>query len=299
MSLWLASGQLATNSDQFSVSSDQPSPKKDHRILNTDRSILQTDNSWGYLRAAKFRDRPGHADQLHLDLWWRGLNIAQDAGTYLYNAAPPWDNALTHTAVHNTVMVDNRQQMTPAGRFLYLDRAQAEVLKREQAEDGSWERLVAWHDGYQRLGMMHIRSVTAHKDDRWVIKDLIQPLADDVQRATHTARLHWLLPDWKFEMQNAECEMQNAESRKQNTDCGVRIKSPLGWVELSVSLQPSTFNFRWVRAGELLHGVGEISPTWGWVSPTYGVIEPALSFAVTAVGPLPITLTSEWRFPNE
>ena len=33
-------------------------------------------------------------DQLHLDLWWRGLNIAQDAGTYLYNADPPWDNPL-------------------------------------------------------------------------------------------------------------------------------------------------------------------------------------------------------------
>ena len=39
--------------------------------------------------------RPSHADQLHLDLWWRGLNITQDAGTYLYNADSPWDNSLT------------------------------------------------------------------------------------------------------------------------------------------------------------------------------------------------------------
>ncbi|MBN1451222.1 MAG: hypothetical protein JW963_09425, partial [Anaerolineales bacterium] len=43
-------------------------------------------DSWAYLRASTFPSRLGHMDQLHLDLWWRGLNIAQDAGTYLYNA---------------------------------------------------------------------------------------------------------------------------------------------------------------------------------------------------------------------
>lgn len=268
MSLWLCS------SDKCQESSV---PEK-----NLVPSTLHARHSWAYLRTVKFRGRPGHADQLHLDLWWRGLNIAQDAGTYLYNADPPWDNALTHTAVHNTVMVDNCQQMTPAGRFLYLDRAQAEVLKQEQAADGSWKRIIASHDGYQRFGIMHIRTVTVHKDDRWVIEDRIQPLVDDVQRATHFARLHWLLPDWAFELRNAES--------------GVRIKSPLGWIELAVNSQPSAVNIQLVRAGELLHGTGEISPTWGWVSRTYGVKSPALSFSVTATGELPIMLTSEWSF---
>jgi hypothetical protein len=245
---------------------------------------LHTPKSWAYLRVACFDNRPGHADQLHLDLWWRGLNVAQDAGTYLYNVDPPWDNALTHTAVHNTVMIDNRQQMTPAGRFLYLDRAQAEVLKHKQAEDDSWEQIVASHDGYQRRGMMHIRSVTAYKDDRWVIEDRIQPLADDSQQATHVVRLHWLLPDWEYEMRNAECR--------------VKIKSPYGWISLVVGDQSTITGVQLVRAGEMLHRVGEISPTWGWVSQTYGIKEPALSFAVTAVGELPITLISEWKFPE-
>ena len=45
--------------------------------------------SWAYFRTAQFTSRPSHADQLHLDLWWRGLNVAQDAGTYLYNAEAP------------------------------------------------------------------------------------------------------------------------------------------------------------------------------------------------------------------
>ena len=78
-------------------------------------------DSWAYLRTAQFTSRPSHADQLHVDLWWRGLNIAQDAGTYLYNADPPWDNRLTAAQLHNTVTVNGRDQFTRAGRFLYLD----------------------------------------------------------------------------------------------------------------------------------------------------------------------------------
>ncbi|MDP2995171.1 MAG: heparinase II/III family protein, partial [Anaerolineales bacterium] len=82
---------------------------------------LYSKDSWAYLRTAQFTTRPSHADQLHLDLWWRGLNVAQDAGTYLYNAPAPWDNSLTTTLVHNTMTVNGRDQMTRAGRFLYLD----------------------------------------------------------------------------------------------------------------------------------------------------------------------------------
>jgi uncharacterized heparinase superfamily protein len=179
--------------------------------------------------------------------------------------------------------------MIPAGRFLYLDRAQAEVLKREQAEDGSWERIVAWHDGYQRFGMMHIRSVTADKDDHWLIEDRIQPLADDVQRAMHTVRLHWLLPDWKWKMDDSRLMIE--------------ALSPYGWVTLRVIVEhkPSIFTFQSsiFRAGKLLHGTGPVNPTWGWISPTYGVKRPALSFVVMVVDELPLTITSEWNFPND
>jgi hypothetical protein len=51
------------------------------------------------------------------------------------------------------------------------------------------------------------------------------------------------------------------------------------------------------RAGELLSGVGPVSPTWGWVSPTYGVKEPALSYAFHVVARPPVALISEWVLP--
>ncbi len=82
---------------------------------------LRGPGSWAYLRATQFHSRLGHMDQLHFDLWWRGLNIARDAGTYLYNADPPWNNPLVVSTVHNTVTVDSRDQMTRGGRFITLD----------------------------------------------------------------------------------------------------------------------------------------------------------------------------------
>ena len=252
-------------------------------------AVLRAGHSWAYLRAAHFTGRPGHADQLHLDLWWRGLNIAQDAGTYAYNSSPPWDNALTHTAVHNTLTLNGQEQMTRTGRFLYLDQAQAEIISHDRADDGGWARMVAQHDGYRRLGVIHRRAITAFSNDRWLIEDFLEPSTGHAQAETHLVRLHWLLPDleWRFD----------------ETMLTLEVLSPYGWVSLQVAaiadLQPLTINHQLVRAGELIAGRGEISPAWGWTSPTYALKEPALSFAVIVESLLPLTLKSEWIFPAD
>jgi hypothetical protein len=241
--------------------------------------------SWAYLRAARFSGRPGHADQLHLDLWWRGQNLALDAGTYLYNAPPPWDNSLAFTAVHNTLTINQRDQMTAAGRFLFVDRAQADVL---QAAD---DQLVARHDGYRGLGWWHQRSLQVVPQG-WLVTDLVLPVKPGERPGkTVQARLHWLLPDWEWEFQGA---------------C-LRLLSDSGWVELEVNAEPggerpaelNTPAIQIVRRGELVYGFGEISPTWGWFSPTYGYKHPALSLGITLRGPAPLEFTSRWRIPQE
>jgi hypothetical protein len=284
MSLWLGNAQPLRRQNHFLEQTDLSNLVESH-------STLRTPNAWAYFRAAQFRDRPGHADQLHLDLWWLGLNVAQDAGTYLYNADSPWDNALTHTAVHNTVMVDNHQQMTPAGRFLYLDWAQSDVLKRARAKDGSWQRVTASHDGYRRLGVIHQRCVTAYQEDQWIIEDQLLTIPNAPQKDLHTARLQWLLPDWQWKMDEPNLTIQ--------------LQSPHGWIQLSIrctfdsaqETPPPHISHQLVRAGELLHGTGKTSPTWGWVSPTYGIKLPALSFAVTVKEATSITFISKWNFP--
>ena len=250
--------------------------------------------AWAYLRAARFTARPGHADQLHLDLWWQGFNIAQDAGTYLYKGPPPWDNALAGTAVHNTLTVAGQDQMTRAGRFLWLDWAQAEVTGRERAPDGTFERLVARQNGYRRLGLVHYRSVTAHADGRWTVADSVLPLErSETGKAgaqPQVVRLHWLLPDWPWEI----------ETTDGGSGAEIRLESPLGRIHLKTSAGAEDLlacRHTLARAGELLSGEGPVSPTWGWVAPTYGVKIPALSFALQVTARPPVTLVSEWILP--
>ena len=42
---------------------------------------LRNNNSKAIIRCADYKERPSQADQLHVDLWWQGENIACDAGT--------------------------------------------------------------------------------------------------------------------------------------------------------------------------------------------------------------------------
>jgi hypothetical protein len=263
--------------------SETNAPTPNPCLAHPAQSVLKgAHGSWAYLRTARFTSRPGHADQLHLDLWWQGLNLAQDPGTYRYTAPPPWDNALASTLVHNTLSVDGREQMTRAGRFLYLDWAQASPPKRERAEDGSWERLTSSHNGYRRLGVTHTRRATVFNDGRWLVEDILSGSS----RKIHTARLHWLLPDLPWQVDLVRQRLR------------LLLTTPHGVVELTVQagipLQPML-----LRAGELLLGSGEAHPTWGWTSPTYGDKIPALALLVHYQGLLPLQITTEWILPDE
>ncbi len=160
-------------------------------------------DSWAYLRTAQFTSRPSHADQLHVDLWWRSLNVAQDAGTYLYNADPPWDNSLTTALVHNTVTVNGRDQFTRAGRFLYLDWFNAYRRGSLEADPAILQRIRGRHWGYWKQGVRHERTVTSYADGHWQIRDDLLPLRMPWEKRPLTFRLHWLLPDWEWQVESS------------------------------------------------------------------------------------------------
>jgi hypothetical protein len=237
-------------------------------------SSLPTASSWASLRAAWFTQRPSHADQLHVEIWWRGVNLARDAGTYLYNAPRPWENALAGTAVHNTLTIDDADQMRRAGRFLWLDWAQASLVEPDADLDGSagLEAVVAVQDGYRKLGVLHRRSLARLDADTWQVTDNVLPYHTG-RSMSHTARVQWLLPDWPWTLD----------------DTVLTLASPLGPVSVELAtiggkpLLVSLF-----RAGEKLAGRYAGSPLLGWYSPTYGVREPALSLTAEVSGALPL-----------
>jgi hypothetical protein len=221
-----------------------------------------------------------------LDLWWRGLNITQDAGTYLYNAEPPWDNPLVTTRVHNTVTVDSLDQMTRTGRFLVLDWVNAYSKNIIDADENISSRARAYHRGYHNV--KHERTVTVYQNERWVVDDTLRVTAH--HRASHAYRLHWLLPDYEWKM----------ETRESGFD--LRLKSPYGWITLYVKsdskISNSEYRASLVRAGELIYGQRDVQPYEGWVSRTYGQKSPALSFAFEVTSEFHTTITSEFIFPH-
>jgi len=242
--------------------------------------------SWAYLRASTFPSRLGHMDQLHLDLWWRGLNVAQDAGTYLYNAPPPWDNPLVTARVHNTVTVDGRDPMTRGGRFMTLDWFPAYAKSVIVPDENVLGQVTAYHKGYR--GVRHERTVTVYADERWQVEDRL------LSKHPHTYRLHWLLPDWEWE----------AENRKQGVE--IRLQSPQGKVILVLQVASQSPGLllsnldsllSLARCGKVIFGQRDAQPYEGWSSPTYGTKVPALSLALDIPAPQGVTFISEFLFP--
>jgi hypothetical protein len=222
-------------------------------------------------------------DQLHLDLWWRGLNIALDAGTYLYNADPPWDNSLISGRVHNTITVDGRDQMTRGGRFMTLDWFPAYFKSLVTSDESALGQVLGYHNGYH--GVRHERTVTVYGDERWLVEDKL------ISKEAHIYRLHWLLPDWEW----------GVEIREQRIEIG--LLSPYGRITLCLGSDPLFSNlqtlFTLVRAGEVIYGNRIVEPFEGWVSPTYGIKKPALSLAFEVQSKSSTYFTSEFKFHHE
>jgi hypothetical protein len=218
---------------------------------------LRFQDGFAFTRCAAFRHRPAQADLLHVDLWWRGQNIALDAGTFSYNAPVPWNDPLSHTAHHNTVTVDGRDQMDRVGRFLWLPWTTGRVRSHKRSAAGHLAYWEGEHDGYARLNVpaLHRRAIV-RIGEHWLVLDRVTSAAE------HDYRLHWLLMDAAY-----DCD----ESKKRLT-----LKTPAGsyFVEVASAANDSSCSI--VRADE--------SSPRGWRAPYYNYLEPALSFALTARG---------------
>jgi hypothetical protein len=234
--------------------------------------LLGGEESWGVLRCARFNSRPGHSDQLHLDLWWRGENIARDAGTYLYNGMDPWENGLATLKVHNSVIVDELEPMQRAGRFLWLDWAQGEFLGRKRTEEGEIELLSALHHGYGSLGINTARSVIRAGNHLWLVVDELTGVG------VHKLRSGWLLPDAPWEMEGNSLFLDGVPEKFRIEFRAQEIQSGL------------------YRAGELIAGeaVANCSEILGWYSPTYATKHPGLYLAASIEGELPLRLVTRW-----
>ena len=260
--------------------------------------------SWALIRAGRYTRRPFQADQLHVDLWWKGINLACDAGTYLYNGPSPWNNGLAGTAVHNTVTVDGRDQMRRAGRFLWLDWAQASGGLHSSTGTALTspvrsDHFEGAHDGYRRIGVTHHRMVQWLPAVGWIIVD---DIVDDIVAhndkdgaGEHHVRLHWLAADFPFDASLSPFQVVfscgqsrvrwNIFSSSAGRGAIIRAGVQVSGVQVS-RLQVSRVQ---VNEGSSLT---EDPQLLGWESPTYGDLRPAVSLLYEAQSLLPLRLVT-------
>jgi hypothetical protein len=267
---------LSEMADWFSLSWQMHNDEQ--KPIAADMPQLPGKHGRAFIHTAHYFDRPAHADQLHVDLWHNGINIALDPGTFSYAAAAPWENALASTQVHNTLTVNHQDQMLRAGRFLWLDPAQAEIISHEMNHSGDLIRITAEHDGYMKFGARHQRTLM-RMDEGWQIKDSVLACGKPVEEPLDLS-LTWMLPDWEWAFIGKNL---------------LELTGELFSFQLAIQGGGQLNLF---RAGERLRGSLKPNPIWGWYAPHYGERQPALMLVAEKQITLPAELVSIFRFIN-
>ncbi len=255
---WLCGESLTAKSAKNAKKEERRKNLSELRVLSGESFpdggvyLLRSSNSHALIHCMDFTSRPSHADQLHVDLWIHGHNIAIDAGTYLYSGQPPWRNGLAHTNVHNTITVDNQDQMTMVSRFTWTNWSKGKVLKHDK---NLWQ---GEHDGYKPVS--HKRTVMALEGDRWLVIDQL------TANESHHYALHWLLADFGVqELAPAHGLLLQTKTDGKPSDSRIMIR--MGMLE-------GNGNFSTLRA--------DPNSTRGWRSRYYAHKEPAISVRLEA-----------------
>jgi len=223
------------------------------------------DHSFATLRCGTLLDRFSQIDMLHLDVWWRGLNVLADAGSYLYNDRPEWHQHFMRTGCHNTMTIDGLDQMLHFRQFKVLYRTHARLLQFD--DSAHWMACAGEHYGYQRHpgGCVHTRTIVFLKDDLWVVVDHV------TGTGRHTTQLQWLGGDFPYAFDASTSRLTL------DTEAGpffAQVLDPEG--------RPI--------AGDVV--AGEERPPRGWLSRYYGEKVAVPSLAVAAERDLPATFVS-------
>ncbi len=220
---------------------------------------LRAGDSWAMVRCHTYRNRPSQADMLHLDLWWKGLNILTDSGTYQYFVPDNWNHYFLSTAAHNTIMLADTEQMTKGPHFMWADLVKSQFLRR--AHVNNVELWQGEHYGYQRLHTRAVcrRTICRIDESYWLVVD------DVFGFGKEKADIFWHLPDYAYNLSG-------------NT---LHLTTPQGPV--------SVILYSWPVPSKPAVCRGETEKKrLGWQSLYYGQKRPVPTFHMSVHGDLPL-----------
>ena len=154
--------------DLFGLKMDtQTSLKKDIAFNDGGYYILKNDHIFSFTRCHTYRDRPASNDMLHLDIWYEGKNIFCDTGSYSYNTDKNFKNNFIGVLGHNTIMINNTNQMQQVLNFGYSNWTKAKCIKFDT------NRFVGINTAYQKeFGIIHERTIALENNKLKIVDDL-------------------------------------------------------------------------------------------------------------------------------
>jgi hypothetical protein len=144
--------------------------------------IIREPETLTFIKCGSYKDRPSQADNLHLDIWYKGENILLDAGSFKYNTDFETVRYFSGTASHNTVMLGDNDQMLKGGRFIWYFWSQCKAATL--AEDTDTFTFTGTISAFAHVseGITHKRTVTKRKGKPyWDIKDELNDLPEYLQ----------------------------------------------------------------------------------------------------------------------
>lgn len=140
--------------------------------------VAQEGTTKTFIRCGAYKDRPSQSDNLHLDIWADGVNYLWDTGSYKYNTDDRWLKYFNGVAGHNTVGIDEHDQMLKGGRFIWFYWVKGAEGKWEPVTDEDKEGILfeGEIEGYRHLGgIEHRRNVFKYKNAlEWVVTDKLE-----------------------------------------------------------------------------------------------------------------------------
>ncbi len=224
---------------------------------------LHHGDSWGMIRCHTYHDRPAHLDMLHLDLWYRGVNVLSDSGTYRYFAPddPAAEKYFKGMAAHNTIELDGRNPLDLVSRFLWMPWPAAKCLAH------SADQFQGEHHAYDRSPwrVVHRRTVDASNEAAWIVTDEL------IGHGEHDIAVRWHLVD-------GVCELDEAKRT-------LTLRHAKGCIRLAVDV-PGNARLSVSR------GESDAMRMSGWESRYYQEKSARPTFTVRVRAALPLTLAA-------
>lgn len=141
--------------------------------------IIQEGSVKTFVRCGAYRDRPTHADNLHIDIWAYGKNIIWDTGSYKYNTDSFTDIYFKGSEGHNSVTFVGENQMLKGSRFIWyywVKKAKAKLYIEKKNTVFKGEINAFRHIGKK---ITHSREISKEVDnDIWRVNDLVKGYKD-------------------------------------------------------------------------------------------------------------------------